>query len=51
MPTPVAAPFGGRNAIIDGSWTLSTVSPSICSGSPLRASEPGAPSGHKAMVG
>ncbi len=50
-PTPVAASFGGRNAMIDGLWTLRTVSPSICSGSPLRASEPGAPFGHSTMVG
>ena len=37
--------------MIDGLWTLRTVSPSICSGSPLRASDPGAPFGHSTMVG
>ncbi len=37
--------------MIDGLWTLRTVSPSICSGSPLRASDPGAPFGHSTIVG
>src|SRR5690349_13721336 len=51
IATPVAMSLRGRNAMIDGLWTLRTVSPSICSGSPLRASDPGAPFGHRTMVG
>ena len=51
IATPVATALAGRNAMIDGLWTLRTVSPSICSGSPLRASDPGAPFGHSTIVG
>src|SRR5262245_54563599 len=51
IPTPVAISFFGRNTMIDGLWTLSTVSPSIFSGSSFRASDPGAPFGQRNTVG
>ena len=37
--------------MIDGLWTLTTVSPWMRSGSSLRASEPGAPLGQRNTVG
>ena len=51
MPTPVLISFRGRNTMIDGLWTLTTVSPLIASASSLRASEPGAPLGQRNTVG
>ena len=42
---PVALSFGGSHTVIDGSWMFFTHQSLACSGSFLRASDPGAPFG------